>query len=172
MHLYVSAGNFFFYCQLRDTTSAKIKSAAASRVLKHEQSSRISVVGWRRSGISIGLHPAAWAARIPENASSNTRHCGGGTPILDEAKRNMSGAGFPCTTSSPVTITSNISARSAARMLSSTRLRIELDATAVRTPFSRHIANILRTPGLSVGVEFACALNAMSPLRSPCDRFP
>ena len=119
-----------------------------------------------QSGISTGLHPAAWAARIPVNASSNTRHRGGGTSILDAARRNMSGAGFPCTTSSPVTIASNIPRRPDERRLCSTRLRKELEATAVRMPFSRHFASILRTPGFIVGTDSACALKAMFSARS------
>ena len=53
------------------------------------------------------LMPAFFAARIPFGASSSTRHRLGGIWSRSAHRRKISGAGLPCSTSSPETQTAN-----------------------------------------------------------------
>ncbi len=52
-------------------------------------------------GTTTTRMPAALDACTPLGASSITRHCSGATPIFCAVARKQSGAGLPCSTSSP-----------------------------------------------------------------------
>ena len=71
-----------------------------------------------------------------------TAHAAGSIASFAAAARNMSGAGLPCSISSPATLTANASASPARRSVRSSRARGEEDATATVTPRSRNSATV------------------------------
>src|SRR5206468_130105 len=95
-------------------------------------------------GTPIAVAPAARAASMPDTASSTTTHARAGTPILDAASRNRSGAGLPRDTSAVVHTTSKSGARPVSSSENATFLGLLEDAIALGT---HRRAIISGTPG-------------------------
>jgi hypothetical protein len=106
--------------------------------------------GIDESGTRNGVIPAANAALIPWSESSITTHSPGSRPSRAAASRKMSGAGLPCTISSPPAMTSKASttpARLSWAMMPERELELPT-ASGTRSP--RAQASRSRRPGLTV----------------------
>jgi hypothetical protein len=86
--------------------------------------------GTDESGTRIGIIPAAAAAVMPLSESSRTTHARGSQPRRRAASRKMSGAGLPCSTSSPPTVAVTASSAPASRSREPTLARVLELATA------------------------------------------
>src|SRR6185503_7377584 len=118
-----------------DHAASRMASAVTVSTTRSAAASDASVPGTRQTA-SVNI-PAARPACTPGGLSSITTHADGSTPSREAARRNMSGAGLPCSTSSPATITSNASSRPARPSVRCSRSRGDDDATATGTPRAR-----------------------------------
>jgi hypothetical protein len=121
--------------------------------------------GTDESGTRIGIIPAAAAAVMPLSESSRTTHARGSQPRRRAASRKMSGAGLPCSTSSPPTEASTASSAPASRSREATLTRVLELATATGTcsPFAQSSSSnkpFLTTTGSAL--EYVAARSQIS----------